>query len=222
MMNSIQLFAIVSAIIVFLVNALLALLLTRFYLKDKKSISYLVWSAGLRFFAIAVILEILFAFGVYSDFLAKVYLFAITMPILAFSIGHLQFIKSSRPKKYYYYYLIALSLLLLYALFSSTMSSIFNNYIVYGSIPLFPFVVSLIITISSSVVLFYVAISYYIRDKNIKILAIIPGVIIFCIVNILHLQILQLFAYYMQLLGILLMWLGFVGFTKIREYGPGI
>jgi hypothetical protein len=221
-MVPLQLFAIISTIIIFVVNALLAMLLARFYIQNKKNISYLIWSSGLRFFAIAIILEILFAFGVYSTFLAQVYLFAITMPLLAFSIGHIQFIKSAKIKRSYYYYSILFSLVLLYSLFSSSIGNIYNNYIVYGNLPLFPFVASLIITVSSAFVIFGVAISYYMQKKNPKILAIIPGVIIFSIVNILHLQILQLFAYYIQLLGVLLIWLGFIGFIGIKEYGPGI
>jgi hypothetical protein len=221
-MAALQLFAIISTLIVFVVNAMLAMLLAKFYIKNKKNISYLIWSSGLRFFAIAIILEILFAFGVYSTFLAQVYLFAITMPLLAFSIGHIQFVKNNRIKRYYYYYSVLFSLLLLYSLFSSSIGSIYSNYIVYGNLPLFPFVATLIITVSSAAVLFGVAISYYIKTKRAKMLAIIPGVVAFCIVNILHFQVLQLFAYYIQLLGVLLIWLGFIGFIGIKEYGPGI
>ncbi len=217
-----QLFAILSTIIIFVVNALLAMMLARFYIKSRKSISYLIWSSGLRFFAIAIILEIFFAFGIYSDFLAKVYLFAISMPLLAFSIGHIQFVKSSRKKKYYYYYSIACTLLLLYALFSSNIGNIYNNYTLYGNLPIFAFIPSLIIALSSSLVLFCVAIIHYAKKKEKKMLAIIPGVIVFCAVNVFHFQILQLFTYYVQLLGIMLIWLGFIGFDKIKEYGPGI
>lgn len=221
-MNPLQLFAIASTIIVFLVNALLAMLLARFYIKNNKSISYLIWSSGLRFFAIAIILEILFSFGVYSTFLAQVYLFAITMPLLAFSVGHIQFVKASSIKRYYYYYSIFFSLVLICAIFSSKIGSIFNDYVVYGSLPAFPFIATLIITVSSSIVIFWVALSSYMETKKGKILAIIPGVILFCFLNIIHPNVLPLLAYYLQLLGVLLIWLGFIGMVGIREYGPGI
>ena len=111
-MHIAQLIAIGFTLVRFVINALLALFLTKFYIKDK-SISYLIWSSGFRFFAIAVLLELLFAFGVYSSFVCSVYLFSVAMPLLAFSMGHMQFVKSKKLKQSYYYYCIAISLVLL-------------------------------------------------------------------------------------------------------------
>ena len=212
-----QLPAIVSTILIFLVNALLALLLTRYYIQDKKNVSYLLWSAGLRFFAIAVILEILFAFGVYSDFLVKVYLFTIAMPLLAFSLGHIQFVKSERIKKYYYYYCIAFAFFLLYALYTSNVSNLLTNYVVYGRLPQLVYLGSSILTLSASAVLFLVAFGLYSKRKEKLFLAIIPGVIVFWVANIIHIEISQLFIYYLDLLAIIFIWLALVGFTKIRK-----
>lgn len=217
-MLSTQFAAIASTIFIFLVNALLAMLLTKFYI-EKKARSYLIWSAGLRFFAIAVILEMLFAFGVYSQFLVKVYLLAIAMPILAFSLGHIQFIKSERAKKFYYYYCIAAAFFLIYALFASDIGNIFTNYVVYGKLPFLVFVATSIITLSSSAVLFMVALLYYVRKKDPKMLAIIPGIAVFWTINIIHIAVSQLFIYYLDLLAIILIWIGLTAFTKIKEYG---
>ena len=54
MMVGAQLVAILFALLVFIVNAALAMLLARFYIKGK-SMSSLIWSSGMRMFAIAVL-----------------------------------------------------------------------------------------------------------------------------------------------------------------------
>ncbi|MGD0728949.1 MAG: hypothetical protein ABR981_02635 [Candidatus Micrarchaeaceae archaeon] len=211
-----QITTIVSTMFIFLVAALLSVLLTRFYLKNKKNVSYLLWSAGLRFFAIAVLLEIMFAFGIKSDFLIKIYLLTITLPILAISLGHIQFIKSEKLKKYYYYFCILAALFLIAALCVTNVSALLSNYIVYGKLSGLVYISSSIITLGASAVLFMVALLYYKQDK--KVLAIIPGIIVFWIVNIIHITISNIFIYYLDLLAIILIWLGIIGFTKIKEY----
>lgn len=217
-MSDAQFAAVVSTIVIFLVNALLAMLLTKSYMENRKSRSYLIWSAGLRFFAIAIILEIMFAFGVYSSFLVRIYLLAIAIPILAFSIGHMQFIKSGRIKQYYYYYCTAISFLLIYTLFTSNIGNIINNYVVYGALPFAVYAASALITLSASAVLFFIALLYYKRKREIRMLAIIPGIVVYWMVNIIHIEVSQLFIYYLQLLAIMLIWIGVVSFSKMKEY----
>lgn len=213
-----QLIAILSALAIFLVNAALAMLLTRFYLKDR-SISSLIWGAGMRFFAIAALLELLFAFGVYSGFLAKVYLFAIAMPLLIFSIGHMQFAKSKKVKQYYYYYCIVIAFAFLYIVSTANFGSIFQQYAVYGAMPIAVTALSLLIGISACIVLAAVAIGYYSVKRKWRMLAVIPGAALFLLNNALHLAALSpALLYYYQLLGIMLLWLGFVGFAGVKEY----
>ncbi len=213
-----QFIAIISTLVLFFANAALAMLLGRIYLKER-SISSLIWSSGMRIFAIAVLLELLFAFGVYSSFLGSLYLFAIAMPLLAFSIGYMQFIKSKIAKQFYYYYCIGLAFLLLYLVFSTSIDSIFQNYAIYGSIPFSISIISLLIGLSSIIVLSAIAIVYYMMKRNLKILAIIPGALLFFLNNVIHFAALSpLLLYYYQLLGIILIWLGFVGFSSLKEY----
>lgn len=217
-MAGMQILAIILALAIFLVNAVLAMLLARFYLKGK-SISSLIWSSGMRIFAIAALLELLFAFGVYSEFLAKVYLFAIAMPLLAFSVGHMQFVRSKAAKQIYYYYCTALAFILLYALYAASIGSIFNGYEIYGALPLSVTVMSLIIAASALAVLSFVALKDYISRKRLKVLAILPGAILFLLNNALHFAAMPpLMLYYSQLLGIALIWVGFVGFVGAKEY----
>jgi len=213
-----QLTAIILTLAIFLVNAVLAMLLARFYLKGR-SISSLIWSSGMRIFAIAVLLELLFAFGVYSEFLAKVYLFAIAMPLLAFSVGHMQFVRSKAAKRLYYYYCTALAFILLYALYAANIGSIFNGYEVYGTMPLQVTALSLVIAVSSLAVLSFVAIRNYIARKRLRVLAIIPGAVLFLLNSVLHFAAMPpLSLYYYQLLGIALVWIGFVSLVGVREW----
>lgn len=217
-MISTQDITVLSTVAIFFVNAALAMLLTKSYIDNKKSRNYLIWSAALRFFAIAIILEIMFAFGLYSTFLAKIYLLAIAMPILAFSLGYIQFIKSAKLKQAYYYYCIAISFLFIYILYLANIGNLISNYVVYGKLPFLVYAAASLITLSASAVLFMIALLYYKRKKDAKILAIIPGIAIFWIVNIIHISISLLFVYYLQLLAIMLIWIGLVGFSKVKEY----
>jgi hypothetical protein len=213
-----QLTAIILTLAIFLVNAVLAMLLARFYLKGR-SISSLIWSSGMRIFAIAVLLELLFAFGVYSEFLAKVYLFAIAMPLLAFSIGHMQFVRSKAAKRLYYYYCTALAFVLLYALYAANIGSIFNGYEIYGAMPLLVTLLSLATAVSSLAVISFVAVKDYITRRQPKVLAIIPGAVLFLMNDALHFAAVSpMVLYYYQLLGIALVWVGFVGLVGVKEY----
>jgi hypothetical protein len=214
-----QFIAIASTLMIFIVNALLALLLGRVYTSDRKKISYLTWSSGMRLFAIAILLELLFAFGVYSDFLAKVYLFAIAMPLLIFSIGYMQFVKSAVAKKLYYYYCIAIAFLFLFVVTTSNFGNIFQNYTIYGNFPVPVLIVSLIIGITTGAVSIAIALKYYGIKKGWKILMIIPGIALFFLNNVIHLPFISpVSLYYYQILGIIFIWLGLTGFANIKEY----
>jgi|GEM_PF-1409121 hypothetical protein len=213
-----QLLAVISTLALFLANALLALLLTRVYLKDR-SISSLIWSSGMRLFAIAILLELLFSLNIYSDFLAKVYIFAIGMPLLIFSIGYMQFVKSAGAKRMYYYYCIAIAFLFLFVVAISKFGSIFQHYAVYGNFPIPVLAISLIIGVSTAAVSIAVALKYYRTKRNWKMLMVIPGVALFFLNNVVHLPFISpVSLYYYQLLGIMFIWLGLVGFSNVREY----
>ena len=65
-----------STIVIFLLSAVLAVYLIRNYLRTR-SRALLFWSTGLWLFALGVILEIIFAFGFYSELLISAYLFIV-------------------------------------------------------------------------------------------------------------------------------------------------
>ena len=216
-MATLQIISLVSTLVIFVVSALLAALLTRLYADDKNNISYLVWSAGLRFFSVAVILEILFSFGVYSDFLAKVYIFAMIMPLLAFSIGHIQYVKSEKTKQAYYYYSTFTAFFLLGSLLTSNIGNWSSGYAVYGSLPFVPLLFAAIIVVSSSIVLAYMSISSYISGKRAASLLIIPGAMVFGFINTVHISGPAMLAYYLELFGIMLLWLGIAGISRNKK-----
>ncbi|MGI0100357.1 MAG: hypothetical protein ACREBH_01365 [Candidatus Micrarchaeaceae archaeon] len=216
-MDFAQIIAILSTLVVFVVSALLAAFLTKLYIDDRKNISYLVWAAALRFFSISVILEILFSFGVYSDFLVKIYLFAAAMPLLVFSAGHIQFIRSEKAKQAYYYCISALAFILLGALFVSNISNPITNYVVHANLPLLALIPASIIAASSSIVLFYIGIKEYMSRKDLKILAIIPGALAFWGANFYSFSYSPILLYYFEILGIMLIWLGIAGLSPKRK-----
>ncbi len=198
---------IMIAVSLFLVNAVLALLLSRIYLQDRKRISYLAWSSGLRLFAIATIISIMFAAGLESSFLASIYRFAVMVPIAAFAVGFVQFSRSMRLKRPYYYAMSAMAIALLY----------FELY------PLGMMAAAVAVVLSAVALLSIISVSAraFLKDRNPKVLAAIPGALAFVAVGMMPYSA-SPFYYFSEILAVSLLWLGFAGMCGAKEYGAGI
>jgi len=204
-----QMFVVFSTLLIFILTiSLWILMIYRYIRKPSRSLFY--WSLGILLFAIGVLLEVIFAIGIYSEFLIATYLFVVVMLVESLAIGSIQLIKSSKIKVYYYIYSIISTILLIYSLYISNIGNIITNYIVFGVLPLFVVITSSIITFPASAIIIAVAALSYRRNHNLKMLSIISGVVIVSIAGTLYIAAIPVFLYYSEFIGILLLWLGFI------------
>ncbi len=188
----------------FLVNAVLALLLSRIYLEDRKRVSYLAWSSGLRLFAIAAIISIMFAAGLRSAFLGGIYRFAVTVPIAAFAAGFAQFSRNMKIKRPYYYAVSALAMALLYFELYPLGAMATAAAVALSSVALIPIV--------------WESTAWFLRNGNPRALAAIPGSLAFVAVGMMRYSATPSY-YFSEVLAISLLWLGFAGMCNAKEYG---
>ncbi len=205
-----------STIIIFLLSAVLAVYLTRNYLRTK-ALSLFFWSAGLWLFSLGVVLEIIFAFGVYSEFLIAAYLFVVALLVNSLALGSMALLKNRKLKWSYYIFSLVTEGALVYAVAVSNIGNILFNYVVWDNIPLLIVLVSLVITFVAAIILVVIAALTYLRTKNLKMLSIIAGVIVVTIAGTLYIVQIPVFLYYSEFIGIVLLWFGFFSFKSPKQ-----
>ena len=93
-----------------------------------------------------------------------------------------------------------------------------QNYVVAGAPPISVIVTSSIATFPAAIVIIWVAAASYIQKRNVKMLSIIAGVIVVSIAGTLYIASFPAFLYYSEFFGILLLWLGFFDFSKLKKH----
>jgi len=203
-----QALAIFSTGLILVLSAVLAAYLTKNY-TAKKARSLLYWSAGMWVFAISVLLEVVFALGVYSQPLIKSYLFMVALLVELLALGSIQLIGSRAIRYSYYIFALASTAVALYFMAISYMGDIVTGYVVFGPLPLSVTIVSSVITFPAAVILVAVAAVSYWRAHSKKMLSIIAGTVVVSIAGTLYIVQFPAFLYYAEFIGILLLWLGF-------------
>ncbi len=193
--------------ITFLLSVILALVLTRKYISRKQP-QYLYWSLGLWFFAIGVFLEVLFAYGIYSELLIDAYLLVVVVLVELLAIGSMELVKKRSWRQAYFAFSILATIFATYTLATSYVGNVIVNYIVYGNLPIMVVVSSSIATFAAALVLVGVAAKSYMATRNRKMLFIIAGVVIVSIAGTLYIVQFPAFLYIAEFVGILLLWLG--------------
>lgn len=193
----------------FVLTLMLALVMTRKFLLKKQK-SHLYWSLGLWCFAIGVFLEILFAAGIYSEFLIEAYLFLVVVLVEFLAMGSMELVKSKRLRHIYFAFVVTATLFSAYTLQVSYIGNILISYVVQGNPPLLVIISSSIATFAATLVLAIVAIKSYLATKSNKMLSIIAGVIIVSIAGTLYIVEFPAFLYLAEFVGILLLWFGFI------------
>ncbi len=204
-----------STIIILVLTVILAYYLTLGYMRKRNS-SYLFWSLGLWSFAIGVILEIAFAFGVYSEFLIDLYLLVVVLIVDFLAMGSIRLLSSKRATMSYDYFVILSSVLVLISLLTSNVGNIIQNYVVFGNLPLSVILTSSLATFPAAIVIIVVAAMSYRKTRSVKMLSIIAGVIVVSIAGTLYIASIPEFLYFSEFFGILLLWLGFFDFSSLR------
>jgi len=213
-MNTMMAIVVVSTLAITLLSAWLAVLLYSNY-REKKNLSYAFWSAGLALFAIGTLLEAIFAYGIYSQLLAKFYLFVVALLVVLLGEGSALAVKNKIVTYAYTIFVVAASLFMLYALAVSTIGNIIVNYVVYGALPIYVVVASSIATFPAVIMIIAAAVISYRHTRNVKMLSIIAGVIIVSIAGTLYIVQFPVLLYYAEAVGIALLWLGFYSRKRI-------
>ena len=204
-----QAFVEFSTLLILALTLGLAIIMSYRYVR-KHSKPLLYWSTGMWFFAIGVFLEVIFAFGIYSEFLIALYLFVVVMVVESLAIGSIQLIKSVKLKSSYYFYSIITTVLLAYSLYASNIGNVITNHIVFGALPIFIVITSSIVTFPAAAILIAIAAISYLHRHSAKMLSIIAGVVVVSVAGTLYIAAIPAFLYYSEFIGILLLWLGFI------------
>ena len=209
----IQFAVIISTIIITLLSAALAALLTETYIK-KRAVSHLFWSAGIWLFAISALLEVVFAFGLYSQLLIKTYLLMVSLLVEFLAMGSIMLVKNRIIKYAYSVFAAASAVIVAYFLITTNIGNIISEYVVYGVIPPMVIVSSSVATFPAAIVIIAVAALSYLKTRNKKMLSIILGVIIVSIAGTLYIVQFPAALYFAEFIGILLLWIGFYDSKK--------
>ncbi|MCL5100494.1 MAG: hypothetical protein M1122_00880, partial [Candidatus Marsarchaeota archaeon] len=161
-------------------------------------------------FALGVFIEIVFAYGIYSQDLIRSYLFLVAVLVELLALGSMQLAKNRNAKKVYNVFVILSTMLLAYSLMISNIGNIITDYVVFGLLPISVVITSSIITFPAAIILIAVAMKSYLVKRSSKLLSIIAGVIIVSIAGTLYIVQYPAFLYIAEFVGILALWYGFV------------
>jgi hypothetical protein len=199
----------VTTVVTLLLTIFLAAVMTKRYMK-RKSVSLMYWSTAIWIFALGVFIEIVFAYGIYSQDLIRSYLFLVAVLVELLALGSMQLVKNRNAKKVYNVFVILSTLLLAYSLMISNIGNIITDYVVFGLLPISVVITSSIITFPAAIILIAVAVKSYLVKRSSKLLSIIAGVIIVSIAGTLYIVQYPAFLYIAEFVGILALWYGFV------------
>ncbi|MDE1851905.1 MAG: hypothetical protein KGH69_04435 [Candidatus Micrarchaeota archaeon] len=202
-----------STIAILLMSLALAMVLTLKWML-RKSASMLFWSMGLWLFAIGMLFEVLFAYGIYSVLLANVYLFSVALLVEALALGSVQFVKSRLIRRVFYAYTVAATLFVAYSLMTVDVGNILVNGVVAGMLPAIVAISSSFATVPAAVVIAGMALKSYLSTKNLRMVSIMLGVIEVSIAGTLYIASFPAFLYFAEFAGIVLLWLGFMPSRK--------
>ena len=199
----------ITTVVVFAASLLLAVVMSNRYMK-KRSIPLLFWSAGMWLFSLGVLMEIVFALGIYSQLLADSYLLVVALLVNVLALGSIQLVSSKRIKKSYYAFSIVSVFLLLYSLATTNQGNMIQNYVLAGVPAVSVIIASSLITFPAAAILLVVAYLGYRKRKDKRLLSIIAGVIIVSVAGTLYIAAYPAFLYLAEVAGIALLWYGFM------------
>lgn len=201
-------------VFVFVASMLLSMILTVSFLRTR-SRSALFWASGLWLFAFTSLEEVLFSAGMYSEFFIDLYLYLVALLVLLLSFGSLLLMKSAKMTRIYCVYSVIANVFLAYALAASTIGNILQNGVVFGALPVMVIAGSALITFPAAVILVVVAAISYRKKGSWKLISIIMGTVLVSVAGTLYIASFPSFLYIAELIGIVLLWAGFVDFSSI-------
>lgn len=160
-------------------------------------------------FAVGVLLEAAFAFGIYPILLVDIYLFIAALLVELLALGSMELVSSKAKKRAYRVFCAASTAFLAYALLAYGGTNIVQNYVTLGNPTLPVIIASSVITFPASLILITVAALSYGKTRNPKMLSIVTGVAVVVLAGTLYITSFPAFLYIAEFIGILLLWIGF-------------
>jgi hypothetical protein len=205
-----ELFVEISTVVILLLSIGLSAVITQKFLA-KRSKSLLYWGSGLWVFAVSVLIEVVFAFNVYSGFLAGAYLFLVAAIVELLALGSMFLVKNEKLRLSYIVFMVVTSVVFIYFLLTEQIPNLLTSFVVFNpNLPLGVLIMSSVITFPAAIILIVVAALSYMKKKSNKLLSIIAGVIVVSVAGTLYIVGFPAFLYYSEFIGILLLWYGFI------------
>lgn len=198
-----------SAALILILTVVLAALITRRYISSRQA-QYAFWSIGLWLFAFGVLLEVLFAIGIYGSAMADAYFLSVALLVEFLAMGSVSMTKSRKTRYTYAAYSAIAGAAVLYSLISSHLGDVVINHVVFGVLPISVVISSSAATFPAAAILIALAALSYIKRRSSKMLSIIAGVVVVSVAGTLYIAEFPAFLYYSEFIGILLLWLGFI------------
>lgn len=177
----------------------------------------LYWSLGLWFFAFATLLEILFSAGYYNRLMADSYIFIVAFLVQLLAAGSIVLLNSKRISTIYLAYSMIADAFLIYALATQPVGNLILNGVFHGTLPALITIGSSVITVPAAVILVVVSLLSLKKKMNLRIVSIILGIIVLSATGALYIASFPAFLYVGNLVGILLLWLGFLHFGPVTS-----
>lgn len=206
-----------STIIIFVLSFSLSTVITASYRKRRTS-SLLMWSSGLWVFSLAVLLEVLFSVGIYSQLLIKLYLVLVALLVEMLAMGSVLLLRNRKLTAGYAAYAFLSTVFLVYIMVSAgPLENLLSNGVIFGMIPTMVAIGSGMISGPAAVLLILISAVSYRKRRDPKLLSIIAGVVVVSIAGSLYIAAFPAFLYYSEFIGVLLLWLGFVDFRNMMS-----
>ncbi|MDE1828383.1 MAG: hypothetical protein KGH65_04440 [Candidatus Micrarchaeota archaeon] len=212
-MQSDQLAALVATVLTLLLTVGLAIALSRKYM-EKRRPSLLFWSLGIWVFAFTVLLEAVFAIGIYTSALIDAYLFLVALLVELLALGSIQLIKNRLIKNAYYALAAIGAAATAYSVAVGNVGNLLMQGVVAALPPDIVIYASSLATFPAATVLVIVAAMGYRRTRSLKMVSIIAGVVVVSVAGTLYIASFPSFLYYAEFAGMLLLWMGFYDFRR--------
>jgi hypothetical protein len=204
----------VSTIIIFILTLILAFLISTNAVRTQKA-PFIFWSTGLWIFAVSVLMETVFSAGIVNSILMDSYLFLVAILVEMLSLGSVYLLGNEKLIKGYTAYSVIVDIILLISLLITPLPNMIITGVVSGVLPLLIVITSSIVTFPAAALLIIISYISYRKKADRKLISIIVGVIVVSIAGTLYIAAFPAFLYYAEFIGIVLLWLGFVDFSKI-------
>ena len=204
----------VSTIIIFILTLILAFLISTNAVRTQKA-PFIFWSTGLWIFAVSVLMETVFSAGIVNSILMDSYLFLVAILVEMLSLGSVYILGNEKLITGYTAYSVIVDIILLISLLITPLPNMIITGVVSGVLPLLIVITSSIVTFPAAALLIIISYISYRKKADRKLISIIVGVIVVSIAGTLYIAAFPAFLYYAEFIGIVLLWLGFVDFSKI-------